>query len=823
MKKVFLFLATAALFASCSDDMLESGNGFQASNEKGITFQVVNDATRGMIDPAASYNAFFFAEKDRINIWSSNALNSSSVGTSWGNDAVMYKATKSQGNPNFTAINDDNLLKFKPFAKDDKGNVTSNANFFVAYPTGQNVTHFDKTDKIAEHFEITATDLSAQSIGTYMNMDKRLMYDYVGGVGVKDAKADVKDANASVGEKVNMTLKSPLSTILFKCEDVETYNNTLGKLQSITITSQYSPLVPNVTEGSYDVQGEDKVTATDKKSYLLGDVVPKEYETVTRTDGTKVSKIKTYEPKKDVKEAPTSVDITPDIFTYDLNDNVAWVSNSKGIVKRTATLEVKRQIKNTDEMNLFVLPAKHETGKGENYTITYEFEKATLKYDWPTEAPLTANTGAVRFKLNIAQNFDYIVTSDEKSLIVNKGQFSKIFDKEGNVIWNGSTVKPSNFETILINVEVEALGDEDFKKLVGFGNVTSLTIKNKTKTLGEIQKMEKLSYLEAPNIESVSKSAFAKVQASTLTTMKLPMVASFESQEKFDETTSFTALTNLDLHSFEKIGGDGQISPNIFFNLKTAETLEIIDISALTSLEPTFDAHKGIFFENYSKLDTLKLNPNGVTVNAYQFKNCYALKTLTGAIDISSAEGAFYCDVLPETKPQLTSVNLACTKIPDYAFYGTAVKSIKKADGNTNVQPESVGQYAFANAKIETLDLTLAKTIGKFAFNNATAFKGTANAKVELIVETVEENAFNGTAITSFRLKNAKSTKALSLNSSTLEQIKYDQDLDESKTGDKKVISDTQVVDRKTNTYIFVNNEGDKSLFTGYYSVTVSK
>lgn len=824
MKKSLLFLATAALFASCSDDLLEPNNGFQASNEKGITFQVVDDATRGMIDPAASYDAFFFAEQDRVSIWSSKALKGwdyshdswTTPSTTWNDVAAIYKATKSKGNPNFTSTDDANLLGF---------NGTTEAQFFVAYPIGQTLSA--ATVNNVTTFTVTPVmNLTAQSMSGYMNMDARLMYDYA--KGKKSSITEPKAANKSVGETVALQFMSPLSTALFKCSDLATYGDVLGKLQSVTFSSDYSPLVPNSTvNNSFTVPETDLVTVGGKK-YLYGDVIPKEYN----NDGPNGGKgtVKTYQLKEgvtDEKAIAGPINLTRDQFKYtvkaDGSEEVAFAPTTSFAV-RTAKLDVTGSTINQDtEMNLFVLPTTgHSADKPETYTITYTFDNVTLTYKHTTQKNFTPNKGALTFTLDISETFPYIVTNKvngKRNLIVNSKKLSGVLNADKNAVtWGGADIPFDEFDKILINGSVDEFGDDDWTCLNKFAKVTNLEIKNSTKELKNVTGLTSLTKLTANNIKSVSKDAFNSNNATKLTDLYLENVTSFAKQTAAG--VDFSMLDTLDLSSYA-FTEYAEVSPEVFFNDNTKGYLQYIDIAAVTSLSPIFGYERNILFTGYAKLTDITLNEEGTKISANEFKDCTSLKNVGGYVIMSTAASAF------EKCIALGKVSVVSPKenemvIPASAFKSSTVKSIIDKSTGKQVVPTSIGASAFeGNTKIDYMDLRKAQTIGASAFNGATGFIGTnadnkKNNVVTLIVGTVEENAFKDTQVIRFQLINATTTKAGSLASTELKQIKYRK---EGLTIDDYQVSDPSKVD------VFINSaskDGAKFTKTGYvyHSVT---
>lgn len=778
MKKVFLFLATAALFASCADDMLEPNNGFQASNEKGITFQVVDDATRGMID--TDKTAFFFAEKDRVNIWAINAkLNGTPTATTWSStpDMATYKATRSKGNPNFTSVDDQSLLEFKG---------TSLAQFFVAYPIGQTVSA--ATANNVTTFTVTPNqDLSSQDMNGisgsntkgYNNIDERLMYDFA----TAQTTNDVKGVNASVGEKVDLSFHSPLSTIFFSCSDLDTYEGTLGQLNSITFSSEYSALVPTVAEANYQITAGDLVTIGND-TYLRDQVKPK-FKTV---DG--VVKFDGYEKASATAQTTTlavgsAYATAADQFTFKSDTkNMELKKQTPGIVRRSATLNVNGIIAQGQEMALFVLPVEHTVNTPETYTIAYKFANVDLSYPRTVTTSFTAHAGWTPFKLNIAKEFPYLLTKGNngsgRTLIVNSSTLKSIFDTNGKVKWTDTyatgAVPVADITKVIIGGYVEDFDDDDWTKLNTLTATTELTINNLSgKELKNVNGLDNLTSLRAPFVTSVAKDAFDSGVASGLQVLDLRSVqTSFKKQAG----ATFDVLTDLNLAAYNFQTGDPEteISPEAFFNDDTKSTLQTVDLSSVTSLSPTFGYDRDILFTDYDALTTIKLNPSGTIISSNEFMDCDALATINGAVKFSTATSAFEgCGALDTVYVQ--SPVLGEMVIPANAFKDSGVKFVIDNATQVQVVPTSIGAKAFqGNTAIDKINLTQAIKIGESAFDGATAFEGLGrNHVVTLIVDEVKANTFNGTMIQRFQLINATKIgqNSLNANANYLKQIKF--------------------------------------------------
>lgn len=842
MKKSFLFFASAALLASCSSDLFES-DSYQASNHKGITFEVVeNAATRGLTEEVGgAFKSYFFAEQDRINIWSDNALIGSAPGTStaWTLAPAVYKATSSTGNPRFTSIDDANVLNFKAW----NNSPSPVGKFFVAYPTGQTVANVDGKFNVTPNI-----NLQEQTMDGYMNFNSRLMYDYAE---AKKADGSVKESNISVGERVEMQLKSPLSLAAFYIKDIHGYKLMFGKLNQVMFTALGNePLIPAKEDQEIIVEQEDLINIGGKW-YLKVDCTP-HYPTLAVTGAAveipvgsgnyylastceKVGGVYVLGENSEKCTNPDAEDTTAeptswtaggsehyagevishvaynDYFSFNpADETVSYVNMSEGapMVKRAKLNITNVDIKNNDMMNLYVLPTSgHDESNMARYTITYKFDKVDLSYVKETKANFKAD-GGLKFGLEIAEQFPYIVTKgtdgNNRTLIVNKGNLKQIFD--GNMVkWTDEyattgKVDPTKITSIVINENVAPItSTEEWNLLNKFTSAVFLEILNSTPKLVNVKGLDALQTLHAPYVQEVGQNAFDSGIAGSLQTLILTNAATIATQ-----SDNFTQLTNLDLAAYTFTDNEA-VTPDVFFNANTKTSLKTIDLRSVTSLAPVFGYERNILFTDYTALQKITLNAVGTKISANEFKGCTSLATVIGVVDFGTATSAF------EGCTSLSAVNVKGTVIPASAFKGSKVKVIKV--GGDQIVPTYVGASAFeGNEAVTSIDLKNAATIEANAFKNASNFVGKGkNGVVTLIVNEVAASAFEGTAVVRFQLLNARTTKSKSLASTALKQIKY------RKTG-LTIASDQ--VQTKENVDIFLKDATEQGKFAGYRTVT---
>lgn len=840
MKKSFLFFASAALLASCSSDLFES-DSYQASNHKGITFEVVeNAATRGLTEEVGgAFKSYFFAEQDRINIWSDNALiGLPGTSTAWNSPAAVYKATSSTGNPRFTSIDDDNVLNFKAW----NNSPSPVGKFFVAYPTGQIV------ENVAGKFKVTPNiNLQEQTMDGYMNFNSRLMYDYAE---AQKANGSVKETNISVGERVEMQLKSPLSLAAFYIKDINDYRSQFGKLNQVMFTALGDePLIPAKSGQDIIVEQEDLIKI-DGKWYLKVDCTP-HYPTLAVTGAAveipvgsgnyylastceKVGGVYVLGENSEKCTNPDAEDTTAeptswtaggsehyagevishvaynDYFSFNpADETVSYVNMSEGapMVKRAKLNITNVDIKNKDMMNLYVLPTSgHDESNMAKYTITYKFDNVDLSYVKETKANFKAD-GGLKFGLEIAEQFPYIVTKgaggDDRTLIVNSGNLKQVFDGD-MVKWTDEyattgKVDPTKITSIVINAKVAPItSSTEWNLLNKFTSAVSLEIFNSTPKLVNVTGLDNLKTLKAPFVTEVGQNAFDSGIAGSLRTLILPSAATIATQ-----SDNFTQLTYLDLGAYTFTDNEA-VTPDVFFNANTKTTLRTVDLRSVTSLAPVFGYERNILFTDYTELKDIYLN-NGTKISANEFKGCTSLNYVGGVVDFGTATSAF------EGCTSLQAVNVKGTVIPASAFKGSKVKVIKV--GGDQIVPTYVGASAFeGNEAVTSIDLKNAATIEANAFKNASNFVGKGkNGVVTLIVNEVAASAFEGTAVVRFQLLNARTTKSKSLASTALKQIKY------RKTG-LTIASDQ--VQTKENVDIFLKDATEQGKFAGYRTVT---
>lgn len=764
MKKQLLLISSAALLASsCSNELLEESPS-NATPSKGITFSVVEDeATRGMV--TNEFKSFFFAEQDRVSIYADKVKKGLATPATVSNyaSAATYKATKSAGSPWLAGVDDANILTFDPSLY----TATTTPSFFVVYPAAATVNY------TGGKFEITpAATLATQgTTGSTMNFDSRLLYQYI----------EQKPANSwnSVGESMNvqLNLKSPLSMLYFNVNDIANYSE-FGNLTSITLDAT----------GAYWMNGTtvNSVAASPLSYAADGKFVAKKDNTIEYVKG----------------------------------------ASAEGT---TITLSVGAAITNNTKVNMFVLPKNPVRNIGGNktvtdkYTITYTFANVDLVYDKKESNGVWAANAAYGMPsasgLNIAETYPWILTRGssgaDRTLYVNSGNVKDIAKDASNIKWKDTrattgVVPYTEVKKIVIAANVNDLTDEDWAILRKCVNATSLTINNKTATFKTIQQLTNMEEVIAPNVTTVEQDAFKNL-GTKITTLNLQSVTSYK-----DTNTTFTVLEDLNMASYPFNDVNEDVVTK-FFNNSVQRTLVKCNIASVTALSPVFGYSRNILFTGYTLLEEITLNATKTTIAASEFKDCTSLKTVNGVLEMSTANNAFEN---AGTSAGLT-VNMFGTDIPDAAFKDSKVNVIRH--NGAAIQPTTIGKNAFDNnTKIESLDLSKTTSFGVSAFAGATNFVGVTktganlnnNGVVTLIATSIPANAFNGTKIIRFQLKNATTVYAGALASSALQQIKFRQNVSAWNNTNSTGIQSGFAGARATYTDLFVKSLIDLAAFS---------
>lgn len=369
-------------------------------------------------------------------------------------------------------------------------------------------------------------------------------------------------------------------------------------------------------------------------------------------------------------------------------------------------------INNVDRSQTFAKQQKDET-----IDITWTFENIVLKQSLKTQ---NSWNGFIECpKLDIS-SYDYLVTND-KQLVVLKGNFKDIFvtegDDKGKIEWASGNVDKTAITTIISKV---ALSNEELAMLKEFTSLKSLTL--------------------AENTE-IPANTFTAKQAAAITKLDLPKVTKVD--QKFianDAANKFSALTDLAMASYEF--EDATVN-GAFFNNTIQGTLKTLDMSGVRSMLPKFGIERTLSFNGYTALTEVTVQ-DGMIVSPSGFAGCKALKTVNGAVDITSAPNAFKMAAGDDANNALETIEISGTEIPAYAFY--CCPTLKTITNNgANVVPTFIGAQALAATGIEYMDLSKLAEMGANAFLNSAITSSNKDTDVlEVGASEIPTSAFEG-------------------------------------------------------------------------------
>lgn len=725
----FLFCAGLLAFAaSCSNDELASIS--QEESAKGITFTVVDDAaTRGELGEMTNgkFPYFWYAETDRINIWSvKTKMGTSTTGkdawSDWAADwtgQAVYKATQSKANGVFTAIDDANTLNFasKIEAGDDEAAVKSKtATFIATYPSEMTISGVETnaTDDSVE--SITLANLPALTTQTVdENIGQIAMYSHT--TGKKENSYD------AVGEKINLKFIRPFTAALFKTKGINAeYSTIFGKLTSIELEMKG---YEDEKDNSKDIAASYLNYGT-KASYKITDIEKNEGEFIVngKTEGDN-----DFDWTGDSNDPATSIT---------LNVNKEWNDN------KNAFMAISR-IDRSGFKSKGVKETMEVTYSFENITFT---ETLTTDSNWP--CPAEGETSAINVFVGMPAldmaNYPYLVTNktssgNDRSLLVNSGKFEEALIKEGNTVsveWpigSGTKVALTEFQTIISKVE---LTDEDLKVLKSFTN---------------------LKYVRLDENETLPAETFRGLDLDTLNMAKLTEI---ENANAFKAAAG--AYTGLKVVRLPKYTFPKTTINNVILN---ANALLKLDMSGVETMKNAFPA-EGFSLNGFTQLVYVKVK-DGVKLGSSAFNGCAALTNVDGTVDITDGAGAF-------ESSGVTEITITGTEVPTNAFKNCG--SLTKVNqGNGIFGPTKVGNAAFLGTGIINIDLSGVVTLGEEAFKSCTSLVGVeANGLNVLTVgaAAIPAKAFNGcTALKYVKFTNATSIAEDILAGTTLNEVKF--------------------------------------------------
>lgn len=697
MKRILFCAGVLALAASCTESEYDS---LSVKNEavKGVTFGVEvaeTPATRADLAPEDAEGVqqfFWYAEQDRINIWSTYTKdydedgdsedNANSTGIFVAAKKAQYKATKSMANGDFTAINDENWILFS-----DGSSKDTPSEFLAIYPTSINVTVIsgDQTNGYTVTLEGLPAIASQNTDALNGSAVTALMpmYSYT--------TAYPTNSYDGVGEKIGLNLIRPFGAAKFVTQGVTEYskggdNSLFGKLKKITLTAK-----------GYDVNGNGSVDE--------GDIAPS---------------ILAYTPSA-VKYKLNTKDISKSKFV-DSSDGDITDWNGKGVSEIILTLNSGNGLEWTDDNIAYMAinyinrtASKFTTEKPETMVAKYEFANITFNVEWTTANNWPSTQGNNMFSgmrvLDMA-NYPYLVTNEtssganDRALIVNSGNFIDAYNTDNTKIeWNGEEIDLDEFSTVISKVN---LNDTELALLKKFTNLESIQLaENTTIPSSTFEGLTGITSIDMPKVTSIADDAF--------------------------ESTVQLATVKLASYKFEK-----KAVNNV---LLQADYLTTLDMSSVETMKNVFPA-EGFALTGFENLTEVKVM-DGVKVGSAAFKGCTLLTEIDGMVDVSEGPNAF-------ENSGITTITLTNTDIPAGAFKDcTALREVLGSD-NKDLQPTKVGNAAFSGSDIINMDLSKVagdeSVIGEEAFKNCTSFVGTTDATRGINVLYVGANTISASA-----------------------------------------------------------------------------
>ena len=720
MKKIFFYAGLLALATSCTDEF-DSLN-VQNENAKGITFEAVEgvDSRMQWNDEGATYSPFWYAEKDRIGIFAAGV--DSKSGDSWdelATTAKTYKPTQSKKNGVFTSTDDANTLNF------DGDNV---ARFLAVYP---NTVTADATT-IDGKIELSSLpNLASQTQNTLKgDNEAMLMYDLT--------TASRENDYDAVGEKVQLSFQKPLSAIVFKTANANAYtaedesgNSVFGKLKSIKYTNKGSDKDGNGVYGESGDLAASLITFNSDASFVV--------DTIS-VDGKEAAKF-----EKGTTGAAAEITLNLGVSGLTWNDDALAMM----------------VVNNVDRKKF------RQADLAEGIEVLYSFEKIEIQSK--TDEVSVDFDGFLEFPALDINEFDYLVTlgsatdngSNDRTLIVNKGNFSDIFDEElNNVVWNDANLKdpskkiidPDNFTEIIIGENVE-LSEEEFALLEEFANVEKLTLGANTELKeGYLDGLENLRQINMPKVTSIEAGSFYL---------------------DVNEKPIFTHVA-LPAYDFEDLA----INPEIL----NKETLIELDMSGVSIMNAGFPA-RGLTLEGYEKLEKVTVT-DGIQIGSNAFNGCYNLTEVNGKVNIIGTAAFKNAGITTQgdAAKYLETVILTdeSTEIPANTFENCDKLANILVNGE-QIAPTKVDAQAFKGCvALKTMDLSNLTAIGQEAFMNCATLIGVEKAMngknvLKVGAAYISNSAFNNCdALTYVYFMNATSFGTTILNDcALLAEIKF--------------------------------------------------
>ena len=790
MKKFLYCAAVVALATACTQEDDWAINQ-EASQGQGLTFEVTVPQgaalTKGeLYQENGRYPFFWYAEQDRIDVLGYNvtAVNPAYGGGGAANTGkgvvgasavtsgvwdlttspitpASYKATKSQGEGQFTASSDADMLALMDYIATNPNATTitliaTNGIMSSAVTSNLN-TQNQVIPGSLKTLELTTTSDNANQTVDRANTVIAPMYS------VSSAKKDA--AYESVGEKANLEFYRPFPVIRFTTKNTNDYKDYFGKLEKVTLTTkklngtayEAGSKIAYDNSKKYTVIGEK--TGWDAGSaYYSGDA---NTVTVTLTDG-----------------------------TWTDNDAVYMTVAPVTRNKQKEMLVIKYEFENIT----FTLDGTQKNAE--------DFEKYETSNDWTAvDANGNPNNAVASLPALDINNYDYLVVgeSSDYTLIVNRGTIGDILKEDAGavkVIWDGQTKDPAvaDFKTVIVNCD---LTDADYANLNLFTSLTKL-------------KLTKETSLPAGALE-----AFAASTKSNKI-LEIPMVTKIDPKFLGEETNlKDVSVLNTESYGYAE---SAVVNQTMFKGLATYLTK--VNIKAVTDMTPIFgQPDAALSFQNYAVLESVTVNNKALVLRANSFSGCVKLKEVVGVVNPTEGYNAF--EKAGQTGSSLKKINVSTTEFASSVFLNASGLAEILYNG-AQVAPTVVGASAFEGTAIQYMDLSKITSVGRKAFKDITELAGPAKGVAELHVggDVVPESLFDGcSSLTVVQFDNATSFERYILSrASSIRQIKFAKPftIKAMETGYwSKGMFGRVDEDLRANVELFISSSQDMSYFEG--------
>lgn len=740
MKKVLFYASVFALaMTSCSENELDYQS--QKLDSRGINFSAVVEqgapTTRGEFtydDATNLYHYFWYAEQDRIDIYSDNVTKGFSAPTdisTWdATKAAAYKATKSESNGQFTATEDGNILNFK----DDK-----ETKFMAVYPNGLPTTN------AANVFTVTVggLDLATQTQDnlTGAGVDKMIpMYSY--------STAKKSNSYDAVGEKVQLSFNRLTSAVAFR---TNAYDEDFGPLQKVTLTAK------GTTKENGGIADKSQLNYGTNATIKI---------TIPTADTETVKAEFTNEPTNAANE-----------LVLNLTSSENWNDDARAYM---AIAPINRK-------------AFKDANEKERMLVAYEFKNINLVDTMDTNANWPAVEGNfVNAKPLDISKYPYLVlkgaTGGEYTLIVNKGTLAQVFNEDkSEVVWAAGNVSVTAFTKVKIYPN---LTEADLKLMpANFENLTEVILYGQTsipeglfKNYGKLERVQldaattigkeafKAAYAAGSGDNTISAKVVTAIDATAFdgTVLNNVLMPSYLYKEDAKDDLLVAAnLVNLDMSAVKVMGN---VFPEAGFTLINYDVLKTVTVGNDLQLGSS----------SFQGCDVLETISGGSVVlrGSSVFEECPKLANVCNPNDFvkdPTKSGRFY-----------VKTNESKGNVPASSFKGCKeLKYVYDAGVDSPLQPVTVGSSAFENCeKLVNIPLKKATTIGAKAFMGCKELvciddytvEGITKKVLWIVAEDIKTEAFSGCEkLVYVYFQNAKTIEDKILYKTTaLREVKFD-------------------------------------------------